>query len=506
MKYLITLLGVLFTALVNAQSLVSITPSTGAAGTTVNVTITGNGTSFNNTTRFSLVQGLTNVIQLTNVVASSATSVSASVVIPTNVNGGSYNLLAVVGLVGLPLQLANAFTITGGSRPSSIKSLDPAEGNQGEFLSITITGTNTKFSQSSNISGSLVKGIGSTIPFSAFAIDDSNAIASVFIPQNAEPGGYSIILNTGGSGGTLTKTNAFTVNEVNLGEIVGVTPNKGDKGDKLDITITGSGTSFKQGSGTVFVEFYYQNSFFSAFDVQILSDSTIKAKIEIPMSARIGDYDLSIFLGNGSLEAPNIFSVMGDPSKEPALKTISPNFGNPGQKLAITITGTNTNFTQSTSSLDMAIFSQTTFIEASSFNVLNDTVLIANFDIPKNFSVGTYDLGLISDDDGYLELLKVFSIVATNVKEIMNDLTNLFIFPNPAKSTVNFTISGLLKSVTVSDIAGKQISIPIEALTLQTGTIKTYSVNLDNYGIRKGIYFLKVETPDGTLFNKFIAE
>lgn len=491
----------LFCAIIsNAQSIVSITPSTGAVGSTVNVVIIGTGTSFTNNTRFTLTQGLTNVIQLTNIVATSATRVTASVAIPSNAISGAYTLSAIT--LGLPLQLANAFTVTGGSRPASIESISPSEGDQGAFLPITITGVNTRFTQASNITATLVKGFTNNIFLSAFAANDTTLVCNAAIPQNAEPGLYNLVVNVGNT--VLNKADAFEVKPVDFGEIVDVTPNEGEKGQSLDLTIKCSRTKFLTSGSFIYVEFSSDNGgYFEGSNLMVVNDTTLTVEVTLDNTVRLGSYRLFI-TGNGfSLNAPDMFTVIGDPNTEPRLKAIAPNYGYPGQKLDVTLTGTNTNFMQS-SNVSVAIFSQSTFVEASSYNATNDSTIIASFNIPSNFPLGKYDFGYISDEDGYLDLKEVFLVVATSVKELVNELSQLFVYPNPVENELYFNSEEAVKSVTITDITGKQIVIPIEEV--KETTANTYSIILDKYAVSKGIHFLRVETTQGVKYQKFLAQ
>lgn len=505
MKTILTLLTVCVTSWLSAQSLVSITPSTGVVGTTVSVTIIGSGTSFTNTTRFGLNNG-GNVIQLTNVVAKSGTEVTANVVIPSSASAGEYNLSAIVG-IGVPLQLAKAFTITGGSgRVAAIKTLTPNEGGQGEFMQITISGTNTAFTQSSNTTVTLTK-IGSTpiVSGGSFAQNDSDLVCFLEIPKDAALGNYTAIVNTTNNG-ILTKTAAFKVVPSRFGTIKSVTPNSSVKEVTLNITISGSGTKFKQAS-QLDVYFDHQTSFYGLpiNSMNAVNDTTLIVNLSIPKQATSGIYDLGIGLDMGYIDLTAAFTVIGNPADDPALKAISPNYGNPGQTLDIIMSGNKTSFKQATD-LTAAIFNQTTFIEATNIVVNNDSLLVATFQIPNNFAIDVYDVGVASGIDGTLMLEQAFSIVATSVKEFGQFVKNLFISPNPVQNTLNFETQSTINNVVVVDITGKQVSIPLTDIEQNTNKNNAYSIDLGKFDIRQGIYFLKVETDQGIQYQKFIAQ
>ncbi|MCU0441097.1 MAG: T9SS type A sorting domain-containing protein [Bacteroidia bacterium] len=499
MKHLSLILTLFVTLVSNAQSLTSISPASGVAGTTVNVTIIGNGTNFTNNTQFSLNQGI-NIIPLTNIVAISATRVTASVVIPSNAVSGTYALTAIVGLA-LPLRLQDAFTVTGGGAAASIQSINPTEGDQGKFLPVTITGVNTQFTQASDITATLVRGIGNNWPISVFPANDTTLEGGVFIPQTAEPGMYNLVVNTGTS--ILNKSNAFEVKAVDFGEIADVSPSEGEKGQTLDLTISFSRTKWTE-SFFIYVDFSSDNGgYFEGFNIRVINDTTLKVTVVLDNTVRIGSYDVWVGSNQVNLSAANLFSVTGDPNSEPRLVELGPNYGNPGKKLDITLTGVNTRFTQG-SDIILGIFNQSTFVEASSFNAINDSTMILTLDIPSDIPLGTYDFGYVSDLDGYLELKEAFYVVVTSVKEWINELSQLFVYPNPVENELHFSSEETLKSVIIKDLSGKQIVIPLEEV--KETTANTYSIVLDKYAVSKGIHFLRVETIQGVRYQKFLVQ
>lgn len=505
MRTLLTTILLFFVFAVQSQTLVSITPATGAAGTSVNVTIAGNGTSFTNSTIFLMSSG-TSILTVSNVAASSATSVQATVAIPANAVSGSYTLTTFAGII--PIQLANAFTVTGGGGTgASITSLDPNEGYQGQFLAITISGANTSFTQSSSITAALVKGISGTpiTSFGASAMDDTTLMAYFSIPTDAALGSYSLLLTTDNEG-ILTKPNAFTVTSNPLGELTHVSPDHGNKGETLDVTISGSGTSFTQAS-FIGVELYgtTSGSQLTVNTTTTINDSTLLCNITIPASSRVGAYDVYMMIdGGGFLQLTEGFTVIGDPSTDPRIVSVSPATAHQGETLDITISGANTHFTQGSETL-MAIYNQTDFVEPISFNVVNDSVIIVHFEIPVDFPIEVYDVGVQTDMDGYIDLPQSFTITANNtaIAEENKDLEKLQVYPNPVKNELMFVTDHQVKQVSVTDLTGKQITIPLDDIRQSN---KVCTIDIERYRIGKGIYFIRVETDQGMQYQKFIVD
>jgi hypothetical protein len=92
-------------------------------------------------------------------------------------------------------------------------------------------------------------------------------------------------------------------------------------------------------------------------------------------------------------------------------------------------------------------------------------------------------------------LIKDYSIssIITGIRDIQTD--NWFIFPNPA--TTYLTVKGIQPSATaeVYDLSGKLI------LNQQLNTNQ-----IDIISLAKGLYFLKLTTPEGSVVRKFVRE
>ena len=491
---------------VQSQSLVSMTPSTGAVGTTVNVTITGNKTSFSNTTTFVLSLG-SSVITLSNVNALSATSATAKVVIPANAASGSYSLLAVVGL-GLPLQLPNAFTVTGGAPAAALVSISPNSANQGQSLLVTITGVNTHFSQSTNTTITLTSlGGGGTPIVTPSAIPQNNTTLKtlVSIPANAAPGQYALIVTTSNDG-TLILSDAFTVTgtSTNTPKLTSVAPSSANRGQTLNVTITGANTSFMQGSNLT-VSLFAAGSPVQANFAFANSNTSITANFTIPVTETLGLHDVYVTsTADGFLTLPSAFTVTESGSNIPQLVSVDPPYGHKGQTLDITITGVNTHFTQGSNILAMYVPDQSDGFNASSFTVQSDTKIVGTFTIPDTWSNGLYTIGVVSDVDGILELPSSFSLVSVGLKELVNGHSILNMYPNPVTTQLTFETKRTVKTVSFMDVTGKTVPVTLEDLIRVDS--ETYKVDITQLGLKKGIYFIRVETDQDTLYQKFIAE
>ena len=95
----------------------------------------------------------------------------------------------------------------------------------------------------------------------------------------------------------------------------------------------------------------------------------------------------------------------------PILSSIIPSSGRPGQTLDITITGVNTNFSQSSETILSFSFEQGSSSIVNSYNITDDLNLIANITIPASTASGDYNVYLYNNIDGTLELQNAFTII-----------------------------------------------------------------------------------------------
>jgi hypothetical protein len=149
------------------------------------------------------------------------------------------------------------------------------------------------------------------------------------------------------------------------------------------------------------------------------------------------------------------------------------------------------------------MYNQATGVAANHVTAISNTQAVANFTIPEDFELGEYTLGLSSDFDGWLELTNGFRIVLTGVEE-PEASQPLKVYPNPARDILSFESKAEVTTVAVMDLTGKQTQVPLSDLRNADG--HTYAFDVRKLNLSKGIYFLKVETGQGTVFQKILIE
>lgn len=288
---IITIWGLFFKPLFS-QQIQSIFPNTAGQGQSLNVTISGIATNFNqasNTVWFS--QGSSTVIYSTSANAVSNTLLNASFSIPNNSLLGNYNVNVFNSANGL-MTLNNGFQVIPNASLPQIINVNPNSALQGQLLPVTITGQNTNFLQATNTTAWFEQG-SSTVIYPQNLITNSNTQITLFmqIPSNQPTGLYTTkVYNS--IDGEMQLTNSFNVlYNANTPKIVNVSPNSTTQGAVLDVVVSGQNTHFNQGTGTI-TWFQQGTTTISIypFNQYSVNDTIHFAQYSIPQTAQTGSY------------------------------------------------------------------------------------------------------------------------------------------------------------------------------------------------------------------------
>jgi hypothetical protein len=496
------ILNALFLILVSisgiAQSLSSIVPNTGATGTTVSVTIAGVGTNFNpNALSGSLNKGLSAVL-LSNIQVLGATSFVADVAIPPNADTGSYTLRVRSGNRVLALQ--NAFTVSRGSgNGSGIQSISPQAGSQGQTLLLTLTGNNTLFTQSENLSCSLASLNGIPIAsLTAFAQSDTELLCLINIPADATIGQYSVVVTTSNQG-ILTLPNAFTINGEAI--IVRVSPTQANQGNTVFLNIVGQNTRFEWGQ-------FYQVTLTQGISNPILATLTVVgapdemfATISIPEDATPGLYDVSVLsLTSGILTLPAAFTInqVGG-NTDVQLSSIHPTYGHPQQEMEMigTFRGIQLN---NSSSITMSIGNMVESVNASQISIQNDSQVRATFLIPPTFTPGSYDVSAFVDYQYYTFIGAGFLITTVGLPQLQRAIP-IAVYPVPAATSFTVQTKSAIAKMVFTDLLGKEVSVLIPEHN--SGIVTS---QIPDAVKQHTPYLLRITTADGSGICKFLRD
>jgi len=288
MKLTITfLVQLLLPAILLSQSLVSINPSVASPGLTLNVTITGLGTSFlqgtGTTVSFGFQQGSSSSVN--SVTIMSETSILANITVPWSVTTGFYDVNT-DNLTDGFLTLPNGLQIIA----PSLVSIDPSEAPRGLTLNVTITGFETNFLQGTGTTVSFGFPQGGTSSVNSVTVlSDTSILANITVPLSIPPGFYDVHTNNT-TDGFLTLPNGLYIFPPSL---ISIDPSDVIRGLTLNVTITGLYTNFLQGTGTTVSFGFPQGGTSSINSVTVLSDTTILANITVPLTTPPGDYDVN---------------------------------------------------------------------------------------------------------------------------------------------------------------------------------------------------------------------
>lgn len=141
--------------------------------------------------------------------------------------------------------------------------------------------------------------------------------------------------------------------------------------------------------------------------------------------------------GNGGTDGDVIYTsdLFVSEAAEPAITNVSPNTAGQGHMPTISITGENTQFASNPPVVSMSYsMDPGEMINGENLNVISNTQLEIDFNIPYTASAGSWDVhvGDLTVEDGFT----VYSTVG--LAEVMA-LNQVQLYPNPAKDHVNIS-------------------------------------------------------------------
>jgi hypothetical protein len=320
-----------------------VSPGAGAAGTLVNVTITGNGwTHFSPSSviSFSDINSGTYAVDITvqSFTAPNPNTILATLQLTANtvanpVTYGARNIKIVTPLSGggsETASLISAFIIADPNNQHTITSVSPAFGTQGQTLNVALTATGTNFVQ-----GTTYANFGDGITINSLTIlDATDAQANISI-SNTTPIGYrTITLVTGSEFATSVlsaQNNPIFQIGPNSAALLSISPNSAPQGNSLPVTITASGTHFLQNA----TQISFTGGILSP-EVTVTSPTTATAQLAVPANATIGLQNATVSTGGEIATLNNAFTVTG---ATPYLISVAPSSGVQGQTLDVILTG-----------------------------------------------------------------------------------------------------------------------------------------------------------------------
>lgn len=445
-----------------AAAVAVVSPGAGAAGTAVNVVITGNGwTHFSaqSVVSFTSVNSSTidPAITVSNLTAVSPNQLTATLNIAGSAVFGARNISVQTPLSGggtETAKLVQAFTVADPTNAHSIVSVTPAFGTQGQTLNVALTASGTHFVQ-----GTTFANFGDGIQVNSLTITDATHAQATISISNTTPVGYrAITLTTGGEFATsILRPDNNQIFQIgpNSAALLSLSPNSAPQGASLPVTITASGTHFLQNatqlsiSGGVLVG-----------DVTVTSPTTAVAQVAVTAGASIGLQNATVSTGGEIATLSNAFSVSG---ATPALVSVSPSSGQQGQTLDVNITGNAyTNFSQSAISANF-----TGEITVNSVTVNSPSSVTANITIHQNANVGGITANLISGPSGSATIFPF----AFNVTPSSASIVSVSPSSVPQGGQVSIAVVGSNTHWTQADTQAAFVPLPVGSIQVNEITV-----------------------------------
>jgi len=309
-------------------SLSLVSPNSGQQGQGGPVTIVGQNTHF--------AQGISQVdfgpgIAVSGVTVSCPTCLNAQLLISPTATPGPVTVTVTTGTeVAI---LTNGFTILPGT--PILTSLVPAGGQQGQTLSVSITGQFTHFTQ-----GTTQVTLGAGVTVSNITVSSTTSLtAQLVIDPAAAVGTRTLTVTTGTE--VVSVPNVFTVQQATP-VLYSLNPGGGQQGQSaLLVAITGVNTHFVQGTS--------QASFGTGVTVTSLtvsSPTNATAVVNIDPAATIGTRTVTVTTGTEVASFTNGFTIVAG---TPAILSLNPGGSQQGrQNLSVALVGQFTNWVQGT--------------------------------------------------------------------------------------------------------------------------------------------------------------
>jgi hypothetical protein len=347
-----------------APTLTSISPTSGARGTSVPVTLTG--TNLTGATAISVsgsgftVNGLTVVDD---------TTVKATFVIAASAGTGGTRTVSIT----TPGGTSNTVNFNVVNPPTAtLASVSPNTGTRSTAVPVTLIGSNFT-------TGSTVAVSGGGVSVGGITVVDSTTITATFTISGSAALGNGHSVTVTNANGTASNGVAFTVTAGTAPTLTSISPTSGTRGTSVSVTLTGTNLT---GASAIAVS----GSGFTVSNIVVVNSTTVTATFTIaPSAGTFGNRSVTVTTPGGTSNSVNFgVNYPGDPT----LTSVSPNNGARGASVSVTLTGTN--FT--TTTLGTPVTVSGTGVTVSGVTVVSSTQITATFNISAGATVGSHSV------------------------------------------------------------------------------------------------------------------
>ncbi len=294
----------------------------------------------------------------------------------------------------------------------TLTSVVPDSATQCQHLSITLSGENTNFYQGTSSLWLKLGNNGPSInPVSETVINSDQIVGDFYFNPQDEPGLYDVHAYNGGGSGDMVLEVAFNLLAVDsLPQLFSSQPETAITGETLNLSIVGEHTHFDEGN--VYNDVWLKSAnggYISNYSISVIDALNMEVEFQISFNKPAGYYDLHLTnLLDGDLVMENALNLI-DSGNSPEISKVEPDSAYQGEQLTISVSGKNTTFQQGSSMLVLQRSGGN--IYPSNFDVVNDTLILGDFDFTYDNNPGTYNVFVLNWDIGDLSLVDGFRLL-----------------------------------------------------------------------------------------------
>jgi hypothetical protein len=370
-----TLLNV-FGVIPGAAIITNVAPVNGTQGSTENVTITGQNTSWLNGVTYAYFTtggciGSPNPgVNVANVTVNSTTSATLSVAISPTAQSGLQTLC--MGTLGELVNFQNAFTITPGT--PTLNGVTPVMSEQGTTASLNIIGQFTHWVQGTT---TITLGQGITLTAPLTITGATGATANIAVDPLAYIGSRNVVLNTSGE---IVQGTAFFTVTAGPAILSSISPSTGNQGTHILMQVNGQNTHWAQGLSQVTINGAGYDITING--VQVQSPTTLVVDLNLSPTANLGVRTIYVSTGGENVTLNNGFVVTGG---IPSISGISPSSIQQGSSsVNVQISGIFTHWDNTT----LVSFGPNITFTAPNWTVNSNSSITAIVNVPNGAPLG----------------------------------------------------------------------------------------------------------------------
>jgi RHS repeat-associated protein len=438
---------------VNAPSLTTISPNYGPQGLSGPVGIVGQNTHF--------AQGATTLdfgpgITVSKIVVGCLTCLNATLSIDPNAALGPRNVTATTGTE--VATLANGFTVIANGTTPILTSIVPINVQQGQSVTISITGLYTHFSQ-----GTTQVSFGPGITTTSVSVTSATSLsAQIKVDLAAALGTRTVTVTTGSESESVA--NVFNVVAATP-ILYTLNPGGGQQGQQnLTVAITGVSTHFQQGKTAANF-----GQGVTVISLTVATPTSATAIINIDAAAALGTRTVTLTTGSENASFVNGFTIV---APGPIVSGLNPGGTSQGaQNLSVAITGLNTTWVQGTTT---AAFGAG--ITVASLTITSNTTATAIINVDAAAAIGPRTVTLTTGSE-VASFPNGFSIIhgVPGITEI---------YPaNGQQGQKNISVAvtaqytSFVQGITTANFGA---GVTVASLTITSATAATAVVNVDS--------------------------